>query len=144
MYKIEDYWKFDTEKLIKDYPKNKEKLAELRESIEEITEVKTINYGSPPGTPGRGDSVPTIVADKQRKQNELNDVQILVYLYEKAQSRLTDTEKTIIHYWFHEPGMLSSRIRFLEKKLNYSNQELYRRRRLAIDKMHDRIMKIIR
>lgn len=143
MYKIEDYWKFDTEKLIKDYPKNKEKLEELRESLEEITEVKTINYGSPPGTPGRGDSVPTIVADKDRKQAQINELKTLIYLYERAYSRLTDIEKTIIHYWFHEPGLLSSRIRFLEKKLRYSNQELYRRRRLAIDKMNDSIIKTI-
>lgn len=143
MYKIEDYWKFDTEKLIKDYPKNKEKLEELRESLEEITEVKTINYGSPPGTPGRGDSVPTIVADKQKKQSEMEDVRTIVYLYEKAYSKLTDTEKMVVHYWFHEPGLLSSRIRFLEKKLNYSNREIYRIRRKAIDKMEHAIMKII-
>lgn len=132
--KIDDYWLFNTEKFIRDYPDNKKELCELQSTLEEITETKSFNYDAPPGTPGRGDSVPSTVEQKDSMQKKIQNIGELVSLYEIAEKQLTDEERMIIRYCFHEPGLLSSNIQFLGKKLHYERTAVYTRRRETIDK----------
>lgn len=98
MAKIEKYWewKFNVEKFIKDYPENKRMLEDKKAALAEIAELKTPNYDSPPGTPGRGDSVTASANAAEKIREQIAECQEEVELYEKAYNELTAEEQLFV------------------------------------------------
>lgn len=142
MAKIEKYWewKFNIDKFLRDYPENKRVLEDKKAALAEIADLKTPNYDSPPGTPGRGDRVIASAQKAETIRAQIEECQEMIDLYEKAYNQLTDEEKIIIHYFFHAPGMTSSNVRYLSHKLNYERSRLYQKRRIAMEKMEKYII----
>ena len=132
--RLDDYWVFNTEKFIKDYPKNLQFLSDKQDELAEITEIRTPNFDAPPGTAKRGDCVAAAAERIERLTDELSQAQQIVSVYDNAYNQLTDSEKMIIRYFFHEPGLKSSNIRYLMNELNYSEREIYRQRANTIEK----------
>lgn len=132
MKKLDDYWVFNTEKFIKDYPANLQTLRDKQEELAEITEIRTPNFDAPPGTAKRGDCVAAKAEQIERLKNELSQAQQIVSVYDNAYNQLTEEEQLIIRYFFHEPGLKSSHVHYLQNRLNYSIPEIYRRRNESI------------
>lgn len=132
---IDKYWKFDVVQFVKDYPDYKRILNDKKAALEEITQVKSPNFDSPPGTPGRGDCVVAAAEKSEELKNGVAEYQHIVDLYENAEKQLTAEEKMIIRYFFHEPGIKSSHVRFLMSTLHYEKTVVYDRRAETLDKI---------
>lgn len=139
MNTLNDYWHFDTEKFIKSHRERLLELEDLKESIIEMPEVKAINYKSPPGTPGRGDSVPAAVSKIETIEKRIEELSPMIDIYQEAEKTLTAEEKLVVRYLFHEPGKTSSHIRFLCKSLHCERAQVYKMRQKAISKMWESI-----
>lgn len=133
MVKIDKYWKFDVESFIADYPENKKTLQDKKNALAELSETKAMQYDSPSGSGGPGDSTASAAERVIFLKEEIDIYTHFVNTYEKAENELTDEEKLIINTFFHDAGMKSSKVRFLSNELNYEVAEIYRRRRLAIE-----------
>lgn len=137
---IEDYWEFNIEKFVNDYPANKARLEELQESLDEVTEMKAQNYESPPGTPGRGDTVPAVVERIETIERRIKQAKRIVDAYDHASTALTDKERLVIQYCFFEPGYKSSNIRTLSQKLHIEVSHAYNLRAKALKKLKNLIL----
>lgn len=135
MKKIEDYWYFDIKRFVREHPEHVAELNDLQEALAEIAETKTPNFGSPPGTPGRGDSVPATAEQSDAIRHKIQQIRPLVELYQRAQNGLTDEEKTIIDYLFHRPGLHTSNAAYLARSLHMDVSTVYRRSNSALRKM---------
>lgn len=137
MGKLDKYWewRFNIERFVRDYPENRRILQDKREALAEIAEVRHLNYSSPPGTPGRGDSVPASAQTAEKLRAEIEEYQELVNLYENAENQLSDEEKMITRYFFHMPGKKGSKCRYLSRVLHYEKTAIYGKRREALEKI---------
>lgn len=138
--KIEDYWEFNIEKFVNDYPSNKIKLDDLEESLAEVTEMKAQNYGSPPGTPGRGDTVPAVVEKKEFLEKQIKETKRIVDAYEYASKALTEKERLVIQYCFFERGYKSACVRKLSEILHIEVSHVYNIRGKALKKLKNVIL----
>lgn len=106
MGKLDKYWewRFNTKKFISDYPELQNILRDKREALAEIAEVRHQNYSSPPGTPGRGDSVPVSAQSAEKLREEIAEYQELLDLHENAYNCLSNEEMTVIRHLYHMPN----------------------------------------
>lgn len=132
---IDKYWKFNVERFVKDYTENKQILLEKEEALSEIIELKTPNYDSPPGTPGRGDCVAASAEISEKLRNEIRDYRNIVRLYEGAEKTFSPDEKFVIEHLFHRPNSTMSTVSWLAKKIPCDRSTVYRIRREALEKV---------
>lgn len=135
MRKIEDYWEFNITKFVIDYPEYKKELEDCKDAIAEIAETSRKDYTSPPGTAQRGDRVPAAVEEAERIRRRILNLENLVNLYESAAESLTLEEKFIIEYLYHKPGLHTSNVRFVAKRLHMDISTVYRRKNAILKKI---------
>lgn len=140
MAKLEKYWewKFNIEKFLRDYPENKRNLEDKKEALAEIAELKTQNYDSPPGTPGRGDKVTASAQKAEKIRAQIEEYQEMIDLYERAYDSLTREEKLVIKHLYHVPNSHMRAVNFLaDKVLHCDRSTVYRISRKAKDKIRE-------
>ena len=138
MKKLEKYWewKFNTDKFIKDYPENKRILEDKKEALAELTEVKTPNFDSPPGTPGRNDCVPASAERAEKLRREIKDFQNMVNIYEEAEKTFTAEERIVIKHLYHTPNSHMRTVTWLANQVIHCDRStIYRISRKAKEKV---------
>ena len=121
MRKMEDYWVFNVSRFIIDYDKNVQALKEKREALEEITEIRTPNYDSPPGTPKRGDCVAAAVEQIEQIEKEVRELEKIVNAYDKVYRYLSKEDKKVLELFAYP-------VEAVQKMTCYSERQIYRQR----------------
>ena len=93
MKQLEDYWVFNIDSFIKDHNFIVEELKEKKEDLQEITQVKSPNMESPPGTPGRGDCVVAAVEKIEKLNKEISQLEKINNAFNLCYIHLTQKEK---------------------------------------------------
>lgn len=141
MAKIEKYWewKFNIDKFLRDYPENKRVLEDKKAALAEIADLKTPNYDSPPGTPGRGDRVIASAQKAETIRAQIEDSQGMIDLHEKAYSQLTAEEMLVIKHLYHLPHSSHTRtVEWLANEIIHcSDATVYRISRKAKGKIRE-------
>ena len=127
MKQLEDYWVFDITRFILDYPLNKQRLNEKREELKEITQVKSLNMEYPPGTPGRGDCVASVVERKECLEKEIKQLERITSAYEGVHRTLNKEEKQTLEYF-------ALSVDAVKDKTCYSERQIYRQRKALKNK----------
>lgn len=91
--KLDDYWFFNIDAFIKDHSYITSELNEKKEELKEITNVKSPNMESPPGTPGRGDCVVAAVERIEKLKKDIEQLEKINEAFDYCYYKLTEREK---------------------------------------------------
>ena len=131
MYKFVEFNAVKFLKSARNWDKEKRRLMDR---LCEITEIKAMD-NSPIRSGRLHDSVPEVVAERERIKEQINRINVyeeaLWYAYEK----LTDEEATVIHACFWEGGNIGKNVERLAEKYGIRVRGVYEIRRNAVDKI---------
>ena len=127
-----NYWKFDIERFLKDYPKWSVQIAKLEEQRDDLLGLKGLNQDTPVQTSSVSDTVGNTVVIREPFQAEIDELEAMRKLAESALGTLSEREREVINVFFYTPGYISYGVDNLANKWHCSVREIYNIRRKAL------------
>ena len=127
---------------VRDYRPNKETLKLKRSELAQMDGAKAITIsGMPSGSGVHSDGTADTAAEREELSKEIQRCERRKYLFEYAYQVLTDDERLVFDAFVFWRGMTSINLREVEKRIHYSQAEIYRIRRNALGKMQEEVFR---